>query len=219
MDVVNPANATPAQSIVVTATFKDKLSAQNAIAELRYMGIPPENITLTSNDAGTTLEPGLSGTAEVQREAVEDIGPSLAHSSTYAPPNDEDLATTGAHQTGQRLPIDFGPEVPPDEPLGGSRQLGLDRDSDMVRRTGGFENANVDIYTDFPGEPGGVNPDSPASAQAAASAPEQAVVNSDEPGTLATLPKGSTRLSVRFNSTVRDAVVGVLSTHGGQNIQ
>jgi hypothetical protein len=76
--------------------------------------------------------------------------------------------------------------VPPDEPLGGSRQLGLDRDADLVRRNEAQVDADEDIYSDFPDQPGGINPDSPAAARAGADIQEPLKNRTDAGGAAAT---------------------------------
>ena len=68
---------------------------------------------------------------------------------------------------------------------------GLSREASMIRRNEADANADVDIYTDFPDEPGGVNPDSPAAAHARSEATEQAaMVNRTEAGGAAAVGAG-----------------------------
>jgi hypothetical protein len=82
--------------------------------------------------------------------------------------------------TGEDTHVFLDYEVPPDEPLGGSRRLGLRPDSDMVRRNDASPDADVDIYTDFPDRAGGVNPEPPMAAGAAEAATEQIAVEEGE---------------------------------------
>ena len=149
---------------VVTALFADRQDAEAAVRELREVGIDPRGISLISRDEDHTEEPELSGTAGVPREEVQDEG--LTYRASRELPNDEDLPSTEAAMTGQDMPVFTDYEVPPDEPLGGSVRLGLSRDSDMVRRNEAQADADEDIYTDFPDQPGGINPDSPEAAGA-----------------------------------------------------
>src|SRR5439155_16749289 len=72
----------------------------------------------------------------------------------------------------QPKPLITDYEVPPDEPYGGAEQLGLNRNADKVRRNEAQTNADEDIYTDFPDQPGGVNPSSPAAPRAGAGVQE-----------------------------------------------
>ena len=151
---------------VISATFPQPEAAQAAVRELREVGIPAENISIISRDEDHTAEPSLEGAAGVDREEVQDEA--LTYRASSELPNDEDLSTTEAEMTGDRLPVVTDFEVPPDEPLGGSKRLGLSRDSDMVRTNEADTNADIDIYTDFPDKPGGVNPNSPVAGRAEA---------------------------------------------------
>ncbi|MEO8286942.1 MAG: hypothetical protein ABI670_10960 [Chloroflexota bacterium] len=161
---------------VVSALFADSRSARAAIAELREIGVSPDSISLISRNEAQDTEPDLAGTAGISREDVE--GEDLTYRASEELPNDEDLPTTEAQMTGNNMPVVLAYEVPPDEPLGGSNQLGLTRDADLVRRNDADSNADIDIYTDFPDEPGGVNPDAPISGEM--SATEQAPVELGE---------------------------------------
>lgn len=149
-------------SVVVSGLFPDLQDAQAAVRELRDVGVAPGSISLISRDEDRTGEPELSGLAGVDREEVQDEG--LTYRVSDELPNDEDLPTTEAAMTDQPVFTDW--EVPPDEPLGGSVQLGLTRDADKVRRNEAGANADEDIYSDFTDKPGGFNPDSPAAARA-----------------------------------------------------
>jgi len=165
-----PANSEDGQS-VISALFHDVQSAGAAIQELRELRIPAESISVISRDEDHDAEPGMAGAAGVAREEVGDEG--LTYRASTELPNDEDLYTTEAEMTGRDVPVVVTSfEVPPDEPLGGSDRLGLSRDSDMVRRNEADANADMDIYTDFPDEAGGINPDSPMAGGAGSNVQE-----------------------------------------------
>jgi hypothetical protein len=151
---------------VISALFDDNQSAQAALAELRQIGVPSADISVISRDERKSSPTDMADMAGVERETVGEED--LTYSVSRELPNDEDLPTTEAQMTGDDTPVFFDPEIPPDEPLGGSRRLGLNPDSGMVRRSDASTNADVDIYTDFPDNPGGVNPDSPVADEAAA---------------------------------------------------
>ncbi|HKP52299.1 MAG TPA: hypothetical protein VJ183_06570 [Chloroflexia bacterium] len=153
--------------VVVSALFTDIASAHAAIRELRDIGIPAASISLISRDEGHTVQDNPQGAAGVMREELAEEG--LTYRASTELPNDEELPTTEAAMTGRDasdMPIVTDYEVPPDEPLGGSERLGLSRYSDMVRRNEAEINADEDIYTDFPDQPDGVDPDSPAAESA-----------------------------------------------------
>ena len=60
-----------------------------------------------------------------------------------------------------------------------------------MRRNDADSNADIDIYTDFPDQPGGVNPESPAAGRAQAEATEQApMVNRTDAGGAAAVGAG-----------------------------
>jgi len=163
---------------VISAVFDDTRSAQAAITELREIGILPDNISVISRNGRNTTADAADG-AGVAREDVGEEG--ITHNASQELPNDEDLSTTTAQMTGNAMPVFVEYEVLPDEPSDGSLRSGLNAASDMVRRNDASSNADIDIYTDFPDKPGGVNPSSPAAANAAESATEQqAVTLSDE---------------------------------------
>jgi hypothetical protein len=73
--------------LVISAMFKDARSAQGAIHELRDIGVPAQDVWVSSQNP--------------------------------------DLPTTEAEPANEALPVVTDFEVPPDEPLGGSEQLGL----------------------------------------------------------------------------------------------
>jgi hypothetical protein len=170
------------EEAVVSALFRDARSARAAIQELRDVKIPPGNISLITRNEDEQLEPGL-GMAGVAHEDIRDEG--LTYRASSELPNDEDLPTTEAEMTGRDLPIVTSFEVPPNEPLGGSDRLGLSRDSGMVRRNEAEVNADEDIYSDFPDEPGGFNPDSPSADRAAADVQEPMENRTDAAGNAA----------------------------------
>ena len=143
---------------VLSALFDDSGAAAMAIKELRDIGVPADNISVIARDEDQGAEPQMGGTAGIAREELGEEA--LTYRASEELPNDEDLPTTEAQMTGN----------PPDT----NGRDGLSREEDMVRRSDADSNADIDIYTDFPGEPGGVNPRSPAAAQARAEATEQA---------------------------------------------
>lgn len=151
-------------SQVVSALFADARAAGAAIRELRNQGVPAEDISLITRNEDGQAPPESSGLAGVAREEIGDEG--LTYRASSELPNYEDLPTTEAYMTGSPMPVVTSFEVPPNEPLGGSDRLGLARDSEMIRRNEAQTNADADIYTDFPDQPGGVNPDSPAAGRA-----------------------------------------------------
>ncbi|HYP41474.1 MAG TPA: hypothetical protein VEX13_14030, partial [Chloroflexia bacterium] len=155
---------------VISALFRDVKSAGAAIQELRELHIPAESISIISRDEDHEAEHGVVGAAGVAREEVGDEG--LTYRASTELPNDEDLYTTEAEMTGRDVPVVTSFEVPPNEPLGGSDRLGLSRDSDLVRRNEADANADMDIYTDFPDEAGGINPDSPLAGGAGSNVQE-----------------------------------------------
>jgi hypothetical protein len=156
--------------VVVSALFSDTNSASAAIRELRDIGVLASNISVISRGEDGAAVAGLPVAAGMAREEVRGEGHTYRASSEL--PNDEDLPTTAAEMTGSDVPIVTDWEVPPNEPIGGSDRLGLPRDGDMVRRNEADTNADEDIYTDFPDQPGGVSPDSPAADAAAANTQE-----------------------------------------------
>jgi TM2 domain-containing membrane protein YozV len=156
--------------IVVSALFSDTRSASAAIRELRDIGVPAGNISMISRDEDNAPGEGLAGAPGMAREEVS--GEGLTYRASPELPNDEELPTTAVEMTGNDMPIVTDWEVPPNEPLGGSDRLGLPRDDDKVRRNEAETNADEDIYTDFPDQPGGVSPDSPAAESVAANIQE-----------------------------------------------
>lgn len=171
---------------VISALFHDVKSAGAAIQELRELRIPTEDISVISRDEDHQAESELAGAAGVAHEEIGDEG--LTYRASSELPNDEDLYTTEAAMTGRDLPIVTSFEVPPNEPLGGSDRLGLSRDSDMVRRNEADTNADADIYTDFPDEAGGINPDSPLASEAGSNVQEHM---KDRTGTTGTAVAGA----------------------------
>lgn len=134
---------------VVSGIFHSQQSAGAAIHELRDLGIPPGDISVISREED---QPDAGLTAGVNREVIGDEG--LAYRPSSELPNHEDLPTTIAEQIGETGDEDI---------VAGSVSTdgaGLSRDDGLVRRNEAETNANIDIYTDFPGEPGGINPDS-----------------------------------------------------------
>src|SRR5688500_13249554 len=149
---------------VISALFQDARAAEAAVRELRNQGVPAEDISLITRNEDGQSPPEGSALAGVAREEIGDEG--LTYRASSELPNYEDLPTTEAYMTGDPMPVVTSFEVPPNEPLGGSDRLGLARDSGMIRRNEAETNADADIYTDFPDQPGGVNPDSPAAGRA-----------------------------------------------------
>jgi hypothetical protein len=137
---------------VLSALFDDFGAAANAIRELRDLRIPADNISVIARNEDEDGGPQIGGAAGIAREEVGEE--TLTYRASDELPNDEDLPTTESQMTGS------APDV--------NARDGLTREADMVRRNDAGSNADIDIYTDFPGEPGGVNPDSPAAAQAQA---------------------------------------------------
>ncbi|HET6262689.1 MAG TPA: hypothetical protein VFG99_10705, partial [Chloroflexia bacterium] len=174
-----PANSADGQT-VISALFHDVKSAGAAIQELRELHISADAISVISRDEDQEADPGMAGVA---REEIGDEG--LTYRASSELPNDEDLYTTEAEMTGRDVPVVTSFEVPPNEPLGGSDRLGLSRDSDMVRRSEADANADMDIYTDFPDEAGGINPDSPVAIQAGSNVQEPMKERTGTAGTAA----------------------------------
>jgi hypothetical protein len=156
---------------VISALFDENQSARAAITELREIGIPADNISIISRNEDRSAATGTADTAGLATEHLGEEG--ITYSASGELPNDEDLPTTTAQMTGDDTPVFLDYEVPPDEPLGGSRRLGLNPESDMVRRNDASSNADLDIYTDFPDKPGGVNPSSQVASGASEAATEQ----------------------------------------------
>jgi uncharacterized membrane protein len=118
---------------VVSAIFDDTQSAQAAITELRQMGIPAEDISLVSRNEDKA---SATSTADVVGVIGEPAGKeSAAYSASLEPSNNEDLQVVHEQTSASDTPVVFEYEVPPDEPLGGSRQLGLDPDSSAAGDT------------------------------------------------------------------------------------
>lgn len=208
----------------VTALFDNPEGAQNAISELQGHGIAPSDISLTVQgwDADEKSADAMTSAEGVARR---EVGTSNTSRVTPELPNDEELATTEAYMTGgdtgvteREVPIVLDHDIPPDEPIGGGLRLGIDKkgydevqpaDHDMVRRSDASADADVDIYTDFPDEPGGLRPDS---ALVGADAGEGHAANSGLPPAQGS---GAT-VSVRADDTQGDFVRGILKAHGGR---
>lgn len=162
---------------VLTATFRQTTAAEEAIRELRDFDIPAENISVISRDEDRMDPAALAG---VSREDIGDEA--LAYRVSPELPNDEGLPTSVAAETG-------GPMPPPNEAgsatEGGDERVGLWNEADMVRRPEAETNADIDIYTDFPDKPGGVNPDSPVGAEQEGTVQEQAKNRTPAVGTAA----------------------------------
>lgn len=151
--------------VIISALFREHDSAAAAIRELRDIGIPAESISVIARDERSSSRAGAVGVTDVPREEVMEDG--ITHRVSSELPNDEELATTATGMTG-RDPASLidaryaSSGAPPD---GGERQS-LSQESDMIRRTEAEAAADEDIYTDFPAEPGGINPESPAASGA-----------------------------------------------------
>lgn len=151
---------------VLSALFVDANAASTAIRELREIGVGPEEISVISRDRSGVADAGVS-----QEEAPEE---GSTYRASMELPNDEDLLTTEAAMTGS----DAG-----DVSEG---RIGLSRDSDMVRRNEAETNADEDIYSDFPDQPGGVNPDSPIAENAGSDIQEASPERTGAAGNAAT---------------------------------
>jgi hypothetical protein len=145
--------------VVISAVFDDTLSAQAAITELREIGIPAENISVISRNDDTGAATGVVDGVSVDRENLGTEG--ITFTASEELPNDEDLSTTTAQMTGTPRP-------------------NLNPERDMVRRNDASSNADVDIYTDFPDKPGGVNPSSPAANTIQSATDQRAVTQGEE---------------------------------------
>ncbi len=147
---------------VVTAVFHDVRAAESAIRELRELDVPAETISVISRD-----EDQASVVAGVSREEIGDED--LAYRASPELPNYEDLPTTIGDQIGEPV----SPQAAEMATEGGDARVGLPAETDMVRRNEAGTNADIDIYTDFPDKPGGVNPDSPVASEQEGTAQEQ----------------------------------------------
>ncbi|HEY0068330.1 MAG TPA: hypothetical protein VGE04_00015 [Chloroflexia bacterium] len=160
---------------VVSGIFRSRSDAETAIHELRDLGVAAESISVISREED---QPGPDFAAGVNREVITDEG--LAYRASPELPNYEDLPTTVAEQIG----------TPPDaNAVAGSVSedgAGLAGDTDLVRRNEAETNADLDIYTDFPDEPGGVNPRSPVAAEYEGTVQEPASNCTPAAGTAAT---------------------------------
>jgi len=131
----------------ISAVFEDRSSAEAAIIEMRRIGILPDDISLISRN-------GHEHIAGLAQETLDDTDLTFTVSTEL--PNDEDLPTTQAQMTGKDARQDMG--------------------ADMLPRSDASADADLDIYTDFPDKPGGINPDSPAASRAGQAATEQTAV-------------------------------------------
>jgi hypothetical protein len=128
--------------VIVSAVFADHKAAQDAVRELREVGIEPNSISLISRDEDHTSDPGLSGSAVVPRGEVRD-----EHRAPEEPPNDEeDQYATAPRQTGYPEPLVTDFEVPPDDVYGGAERLGLTPDRETVSRDDAETSADKDSY-------------------------------------------------------------------------
>lgn len=160
---------------VVSGTFHSTQAAETAIQELRDLGVPADDISVISRQED---QPGADGAAGASREVIGDEA--LAYRASPELPNYEDLPTTVAEQTG--APLD-------DTAVAGSVSAdggGLAGDEDLVRRNEAQTNADIDIYTDFPDKPGGVNPESPIASEYEGTVREPANNRTPALGTAAT---------------------------------
>ncbi len=160
---------------VVSGTFRSRQAAETAIHELRDLGVPADAISVVSRQED---QPDSGGAAGAGREVIGDEA--LAYRASPELPNYEDLPATVAEQAG----------APPDDTaVAGSVSAdgaGLVRDEDLVRRNEAETNADIDIYTDFPDKPGGVNPDSPVASEYEGTVQAPASNRTPAPGTAAT---------------------------------
>jgi hypothetical protein len=178
-----PYGPNPTEQTVVSGLFLTPQAAEEALRELREVGISTANISAISRDEDHAARLEVAG---VSQERLDEEG--LAYRASDELPNDEDLPATEQSMTdGQKdsLPIVTDYEVPPDEPYGGAERLGLTSDGDKVRRNEADTNADEDIYTDFPDEPGGINPDSPKASHAGADVHEPVINRTGATGTAA----------------------------------
>lgn len=157
----------------VSALFTDGRSAQEAVRELLGAGVPEEAISMIARDEDYTTETETGGVGGVAREALGEEG--LTYRASSELPSYEDLPTTEAYMTGRALP----------SPGESEAHSGLSRDAGLIRRNEAQTAADKDIYTDFPDEPGGVNPASPASSRAATNVTEEKVERNEAPGNAA----------------------------------
>ncbi len=217
----------------VTAVFDDPKDAQAAVSELRGQDISPSDISITIQDWRAD-DDAASAMIAADGIARQEMGTSGTYRVSQELPNDEDLSTTEAYMVGEGamgsdVPVVLDPDIPPDEPLGGGLRLGIRKtgydevepaDQDMVRRNDASEDADEDIYTDFPDQPGGLNPDSPEAREGAAQES-----GTGERGTLeghsanSGLPpargEGAT-VTISVDDTQRDFVQAILEAHGGK---
>lgn len=210
----------------VTASFEKPEAAQSAIAALRNQGIPESSITVTVQgwDANENTTAAMSSSEGVARR---ELGTSTTTRVSPELPNDEDLPTTEAYMTDnppieREVTVLMDPDIPPDEPMGGGLRMGIDKtgynevhpaEYDLIRRSDANADADVDIYTDFPDQPGGLSPDSPLSGggDADRGTDEGHSANSG-------LPPGEgklTTITVSVDDAQWEQVNATLESHGG----
>jgi hypothetical protein len=163
-----PAGDEAAVESTISAVFEGREPAEAAIIELRRLGILPTDISVISRDGS----PQIAGVAE------ESLGDGdLTYTASRELPNDEDLPTTLAQMTGKDPLATSQAEALAGEPTSAVAVLGP---ADIVRRNDASADADLDIYTDFPDKPGGINPASPAASRAGQAATEQVAVGLGE---------------------------------------
>jgi hypothetical protein len=167
----------------VSALFDDPGSAESAVRELLKVGVPAADISMITRDEDHRLGSETGSVGGVAREVLGEEG--ITYRLSPELPAHEDLPSTESQMTGSDLPLVTDFEVPPNEPLGGSVQLGLTRDEDLVRHVEAEPAADADIYTDFPAEPGGINPHSPAAHATQAGVVEEKQARNEGPGNAA----------------------------------
>lgn len=210
----------------VTAHFDAPESAQAALAALRAQGVDESAITMTVQgwDADENTTAAFSSAKGIARR---ELGTSNTTRISPELPNDEDLPTTEAYMTDspvveRQVTVTFDPDIPPDEPMGGGLRMGIDKrgynevepaEYDMVRRSDADSDADVDIYTDFPDRPGGLNPDSPLSGggDADRGTDEGHSANSGMPPGAG---HGAT-ITVLCDASQFEQVSSILDSHGG----
>jgi hypothetical protein len=210
----------------VTAIFDDPEAAQSAIDELRGQGIAASDISMSVQDRQGDENTG-SALDSAEGASRQEIGTSNTYRVSPELPNDEDLPSTQAYMTddsaGQwEVPVVIDHDIPPDEPMGGGLRLGINKtgydevepaEHDMVRRVDADADADVDIYTDFPDQPGGLSPDAPL-AGAEGSQGGSAEGHSPNSGLPPARGEGAT-VSVSTDDAQRDFVSAILEAHGG----
>jgi hypothetical protein len=119
----------PGLILTVSGIFPTLAQAQDAVQQLREIGVAPEDIALLArHDAGDALAADSAAVTPAGEEAVRRASDEL--------PNDEDLPSTVADMT----------ETPVDE-IAGTPRAGLSRDEGTIPRV--EAPADPDIYSDF----------------------------------------------------------------------